>query len=503
MTAPEHEKIPKKLIVATAVYGILLLAVVLIANLTKIDNWFVGVMMLLRPILWGLVLAYLLNPVFRFYERKLFGKIRHMSLRRTFALILAYLTLLLVIILFVALIIPQLFSSIAGFLTNFEGYMDVAIAQLNNLIIGFNDFLVGMGFEQSKIPLIQPDGVNFSVIYLNMDKILEWVQGFFGVDNAFSMEVLIGTIGGIFGVIADALFAFFISLYFLSSKEKRYAQVMKFRRALFNDKTNAAITRLCTVADKSFGGFIEGKLLDAVIVALLTYVVTAIFGIPYALLIAVFIGIANIIPLVGFVIGLIPTALIVLLTDPGKIIPFLIIMILIQQLDSNIITPKILGNSTGISSLCILIAITTVGALWGFTGMLLAVPIFATVIELTTGHMEARLRAKGLPSTTENYYPADSMVDPATDVRSSTDKIIKTIERKYLRICKKQERGEELTRAERAHVTFYSFCRRLHIIPEMSDELLTQFSTEEAIEKAAAETERLIKEDRGTDLLEQ
>lgn len=503
MTAPEQQKLPKKLLIAVAVYGVALLALVLIANLTKIDRWLDGVMMLLRPILWGLVLAYLLNPVFRFYERKLFGRVRNLALRRTFGLILSYLTLLLIIVLFVSLIIPQLFSSIAGFLTNFEGYMSVAIGQLNKLSANFNGMMAGMGFPQVQIPMLDPHGVNFSVIFLNVDKILEWVQGLFGGNDAFSMEALIGTIGGIFGVVADALFAFFISLYFLSSKEQRYAQVMKFRRALFDDKTNAAITRLCTVADKSFGGFIEGKLLDALIVALLTYVVTAIFGIPYALLIAVFIGIANIIPLVGFVIGLFPTALIVLLTDPAKIIPFLIIMILIQQLDANLISPKILGSNVGVSSLCILIAITTVGALWGFAGMLLAVPIFATVIELTSGHMAARLRAKGLPSTTENYYPSDSMVDPATDIRSNTDKIIKAIERKYLRICKKEERGEALTRADRTHVAFYGLCRRLHIVPDMSDELLTQFTTEEAIAKAEAETEQLIKEERGTDLLEQ
>ena len=134
--------------------------------------------------------------------------------------------------------------------------------------------------------------------------------------------------------------------------------------------------------------------------------------------------------------------------------------------------------------------------------MLLAVPIFATVIELTSGNMDSRLRAKGLPSSTENFYPADSMVDPATDVRSSTDKITKAIERRYLRLQNKAERGEVLTRGERNHIKFYQLCRRMHIIPEMSDEILTQFTTDEAVIASKAAVDRLIKEERGTDLLE-
>ena len=492
----------KKLILATVIYALLLLLLIFVSNLTKINSWIDGVRMLLRPITWGLLLAYFLNPVLRLYENRVFPKIRSIKLRRTLSLILTYFTLFLIVTLFVSLIIPQFYSSLTGFLNNFDQYMNEAVKHINDLSGKINQLLVNMGIEQAQIPLLEENSLRFEAVVNNFSHIIEWVLGLLGGGETFSVEALLGTLGNLFGIIADAIFAFFISLYFLSTKELRYAQVMKLRHALFDDKTNATITRLCSIADRSFGGFVEGKLLDALIVGILTYIVTSIFQIPYEPLIAAFIGIANIIPLVGPVIGAIPTSVIVLLTNPAKFIPFLIIVICIQLIDSNIITPKILGSNTGISSLCVLIAITTVGSLWGFTGMLLAVPIFATVIELTTGHMENRLRAKGLPSTTENYYPANSMVDPATDVRSNTDKITKAIERKYLRLQKKSERGEELKKSERLHIAFYTLCRRMHIIPEMSDEILTQFTTEEAATAAKAEVARLIKEEMGADLLE-
>lgn len=499
---PDNNSSRKKLILATLIYALLLLLLVFVSNLTKINTWLDGIRMLLRPITWGLVLAYFLNPIFRMFEHRALVKIRSLKFRRALSLLLTYLTLLLVLLLFVSLIIPQFYSSLTDFLDNFDRYMHSAVVQINGMTDRINAFLMDLGIEQAHIPPLEENSLQFSNVVLNFSHIMEWVLGLLGGGESFSLEALLGTLGNLFGLIADAIFAFFISLYFLSTKELRYAQVMKVRHALFDDKVNDTITRLCTAADKSFGGFVEGKLLDALIVGVLTYIVSAIFGIPYASLIAAFIGFANVIPLVGPVIGAIPTSVIVLLTNPSKFIPFLIIVIAIQLIDANIITPKILGSNTGVSSLCVLISITTVGSLWGFTGMLLAVPIFATVIDLTSGNMENRLRAKGLPSTTENYYPANSMVDPAVDVRSNTDKITKAIERKYLCLKKKSERGEELTRSERMHVSFYKLCRRMHIIGEMSDEILTQFTAEEAAKAARAEVECLIKEENGADLLD-
>jgi hypothetical protein len=134
----------------------------------------------------------------------------------------------------------------------------------------------------------------------------------------------------------------------------------------------------------------------------------SIFQVPYAILIAAVVAVTDIIPVVGPFIGIVPAAVIILLTDPPKLIPFLLIILLIQQVEGNIISPKILGEQTGISSLCVIIAISVMGAIWGFAGMILGVPLFATVIELISDYLDGRLRKKGLPVQTE-YYATDTM----------------------------------------------------------------------------------------------
>ncbi len=163
----------------------------------------------------------------------------------------------------------------------------------------------------------------------------------------------------------------------------------------------------------------------------------------------------------------------------------MIIIVIIQQIDGNIIGPKILGNNTGISSLCVLIAISTMGSLGGFMGMLLGVPFFATVLMLTEERLTRRLRSRGLSSATENYYPADSLIDPADDMESRSDRIVRRLEKRYLRILMKQRNHEELTRRERIQKRIYRAGRKLRLLPELSDSLFVQFSVEESIREVA------------------
>jgi hypothetical protein len=141
------------------------------------------------------------------------------------------------------------------------------------------------------------------------------------------------------------------------------------------------------------------------------------------------------------------------------------------------------------------------GALWGFVGMLLAVPVFATVLSLVSYHTEKRLRRKGLPSTTENYYPSDSMVDPAEDTRKSTDTLVQAFEKRILRIQKKKNRSEPLSRSERTLLSLHRLLLKLRVLPEIKTELLMQFTAEEASLAAEQAADRLIRELQGADLL--
>ena len=474
-----------KALIGIIVYAVLFLGLLLVINRTKLGTWMDSVLLLFRPILIGFALAYLLNPFFRFYERKLFYRMHPMGLRRGVALFLTYLTLFAIIGLLLLLILPSLYDSLRRFFYNYDSYVTSAVHQFNRVLENIEVFFDSIGIKQSFIKYLDIEEVRqtLSLAFFNYEKIIETVGKWMSSGNGS----IFGTVSSIVSVAADILFALFISLYLLSTKEQRYAQIMRLRRALFSDRVNAYITRLCTIADRSFGGFLEGKVVDSIIIGLMTYVAVLIFRIPYPALVATIVGVTNILPFFGPILGAIPTSVIVLLTEPSKVLTLLIIIVIIQQIDGNIIGPKILGNNTGVSSLCVLIAISVMGSVGGFVGMLLGVPLFATVLALTEERLTRRLRSRGLSSATENYYPADSMVDPADDLQSRSDRLVRRLEKHYLRMLVRERNGDTLTRRELLHKKVYQAGRKLHLLPELSDNVLVQFSVEEAAREVVAD----------------
>lgn len=348
----------------------------------------------LRPVIIGAVIAYLSNPIFRMFERIVFSGIRSFTFRRTLSLIGTYIVLALIFAILLMLIIPQLLESVLDFLENYETLLASALTNINGLLDQIN-----IRFDL-QIPHVKDDtlkqGLDWIVQNVDIDALMDRLL------SGDTILILFEYIGDTFFILTDIIFGLFISLYLLSGKERLYASVMRTRKALFNHRINERITRICTIADKSFGGFLRGKILDSTIVGVLVYIIISIMKVPYALLIAVLIGITDIVPVVGPFIGVIPSAIIILLTDPIKVIPFLLCILVVQQIDGNIIAPKILGENTGVSSLCVMISITVMGAIWGLAGMVLGVPLFATVIELTNEFLNKRLHDKGLPTEIDN-----------------------------------------------------------------------------------------------------
>ncbi len=346
-----------------------------------------------RPVIIGAVIAYLSNPIFRMFEGYVFGGIRSFSWRRTLSLIGTYIVLALIFVILAMLIIPQLLTSVLDFLENYETLLATALENINGFLAQINTTL-GL-----KIPSVKPETLKQAldklVASINVEGIMDRLL------SGSTILVIFEYIGDTFFILTDIIFGLFISIYLLAGKERIYAQVMRMRKALFNNRINERITRICTIADESFGGFLRGKILDSTIVGVMVYIIISIMQVPYSLLIAVVIGITDIVPVVGPWIGVIPSAVIVLLTDPIKVIPFLLCILVVQQIDGNIIAPKILGENTGVSSLCVMIAITVMGAIWGLAGMVLGVPFFATIIELTNEFLNKRLEAKGLPTEIE------------------------------------------------------------------------------------------------------
>lgn len=476
---PEQLRISKRTLIGVILYAILFFAILLISNLTAINKWLAGLLAVLNPVLIGLVLAYLANPFFRFFERKMLIHVSAPRVRRALALTLTYLVLLTIVAGLLLLIIPQLILSIHNFIINFDSYLSSIITQINGIIDLLNQSLP-----------VREDGSS-AIAHLDFASIQAQLKEFW---TALSKEIQeyfkpenLGFIKNIFtqttGILTNLVFAFFISLYLLASKEKRYAQIMKFRKAYFSESVNAKLTHMFTIADQSFGGFLRGKLLDSTIVGVLVYLCCLIFDIPYAVLVATVVGITDIIPIIGPFLGVIPTAVIILLTDPMKVIIFLICILVIQQIDGNIIAPKILGENTGVSSLCVLVSIIIMGDLWGLVGMLVGVPLFATVIELVKLYLDQRLREKGLPGHAQDFDAQDAAKEP--------EKV-----RKKIRRQKRMAPGGsgDLSPLEQIQLRTYALARKYRIFTDHSDEALNEFAAEAAAVFAAVAAEEEAKE---------
>jgi len=399
-----EQKQQKRLLWGITAYAVLFLILLWAVNVGDFNRWLSGLLLFLRPLLIGLTVAYICNPFFRFYERKLFHKIHPHGFRRGISLFFTYLTLFLIIALLLLLIVPQLIDSILNFVENVDDYFANTVSDVNGFIVRINRLLPnGDPQKEGLIPLLNAESIKSGVqrVISSWEFENEMLLNFV---NADTIGRFFAIIENVFDIVADTIIGFFISLYLLNSKEKRYAQIMRFRHAFLSDRTNTLLTKICTTADRSFGGFLRGKILDSTIVGILVYVIISVLHIPYAPLIAVTVAITDIVPVIGPFIGVFPSAVIILLTDPGKVIPFLICILVVQQIDGNIIAPKVLGENTGVSSLCVLISISTMGALWGLVGMIVGVPLFATVLELTNDFLDQRLQKKGLSTATDDYH---------------------------------------------------------------------------------------------------
>ena len=204
-----------------------------------------------------------------------------------------------------------------------------------------------------------------------------------------------------------------VSIYVLSDLERFTAALRRWIYSLFSLETAEKLREAVAFTDRTFMGFITGKLLDSAIIGLICYIGCAILRIPDALLVSAIVGITNIIPFFGPFIGAVPCAFFILMTDPVKCLIFIVFVIILQQIDGNIIGPKILGSSIGITGFWVLFAIVVGAGLFGFGGMLLGVPFFVVIYTFVNSRVEARLKKSDLPEETAAYQDLDH-IDPVT-----------------------------------------------------------------------------------------
>ena len=372
-------------------------------NSGTLQAFFAKLLSVLTPVLYGLGMAYLLAPIVNFLERVILrwrdalerkrskairihkGWLRAMSILLTWAVVLVLLYLLL------SILVPQLVDSVTTLVNNLESYYTIIYNWATDLLSDnpkLTDLFDRYYNEASQwlttklLPGLQTTVTNFTG---------SLVTGVWSI-ILFAKNFLIGII---------------VSVYLLSAKEKSTARCCKLLYGVLPEEQAKFAMRGFRRMDHIFSGFVRGKLLDSLIIGILCFLGCSVLSLPYTPLVSVVVGVTNVIPFFGPFLGAIPCALLILLVSPLKCLYFVLFIFLLQQLDGNIIGPKILGDSTGISSLWVIVAILVGGGFGGVLGMFLGVPVFACLQVLVRWLLNARLEKRHMPLEAWKYVRRD------------------------------------------------------------------------------------------------
>ncbi len=358
----------------------------------------------LAPVFYGLAMAYLLTPLVKWFERgilwcvsKLRKKLPDKPLKhgkgllRAGAILLTWAVVLALTYWLMSVLIPQLVESVTMLINNARYYYTKVYRWTDNWLK-----------ENPEIGSWANDVL--SEYYNNglknlTDTILPKAQE---LAATLTGGIWVG-IRSVIGFAMDLIVGIIISVYLLAMKEKSLARCCKMIYATMKQETAELVLTGLHNTNQVFSGFVRGKLLDSLIIGILCFIGCSILKMPYTPLVSVVVGVTNIIPFFGPFLGAIPSAFLILLVSPLKCLYFIIFIILLQQLDGNVIGPKILGDSTGISSFWVIVAILVGGGFFGVPGMFFGVPVFACLRMLVKWLMDRRLTRRGMPTEASAY----------------------------------------------------------------------------------------------------
>ena len=339
----------------------------------------------LSPVIYGVVMAYLLTPVVNFFDRCVLraggGKIKR-GLARAASILITWTLTLFLIYLFFSILIPQLYQSVLTLVNNSLGYYNTVYAWITQLLE-----------RNPRIASVVTDGINEY-----WGEVRSWFTNTFLPQAQQTITALTSGVLSILVFLKDFLVGVIVSVYLLALKE-RFA--LGARRLLYSWTSERAYRHTLRAAEKAdaiFSGFVRGKLLDSFIIGVLCFIGATILRLPYAPLVSVIVGVTNIIPFFGPFLGAIPCGFLILLVSPVKCLYFAIFILVLQQLDGNVIGPKILGGSTELPSFWVIVAILIGGGFFGVAGMFLGVPVFACLYTLVGYYSRKRLKEKNIAS---------------------------------------------------------------------------------------------------------
>ena len=355
-----------------------------------------------KPVIYGLAIAFLLNPIVKRVDRFLYPKLRIIfpddrrprQLSRSVGIFTSLLILMAVIVALCNMLLPELYSSIRDMVFKVP-------SQLNDLIDTLNE----MNSRNTTISTILANVVAEGTDYLQ-----KWLRNdLLRQTNVIMTNLTVGVINIVSGML-NIVIGIIVSIYVLYSKEMFSRQCKKVVYSMLKPRYANLMLHITRKSNEIFSGFIIGKIIDSMIIGVLCFIGLTVLKMPYVILVSVIVGVTNIIPFFGPYIGAIPSAILILLDEPKKGIYFVIFILVLQQLDGNVIGPKILGDSTGLSAFWVVFAILSGGGLFGIPGMILGVPTFAVIYYIITMVVNWRLELKHLP-TGSSYYDELSYVD--------------------------------------------------------------------------------------------
>lgn len=345
---------------------------------------FLGVILsALQPLIIGMVLAYLLCPVAKALERLLRkGKLKRFA--RLLSTLLALILAFAVIVLFCVLLLPRLAESVGSLVSELPQMLQTQLDRLSAYL---------ETDDEAAASVVQM--LTSAETYL-----VDWIK----TNMLSTVTAVANSVLSLGSALVNFVVAIIVTIYLLLDRERYLAQCRKLFFAVSrNERFNRAVLDAAHQTNLIFSGFIRGKLVDSLIVGVICFVCMALMRMPYALIISVIVGVTNIIPMFGPFIGAIPSAFLLLLVSPAKCLVFLVFIVILQQIDGNIIGPRILGDSTGLSALYVTLAMLVFGKLLGFAGMLVGVPLFATLYYIVKRLAEASLSRQGRPTDTTDY----------------------------------------------------------------------------------------------------
>ncbi len=355
---------------------------------------------ILMPVVVGMAIAYLLTPVLNFVEQKvLFPLCKKMKIRegRKKKSIIRGISILITAFLFVGLIYFLLYMLISQI-----------VPSVQNIAVNFDSYVANITKWLNQVLEDNPEAGEYVIrtVTKYSSELEAWATNDLPNTAAGLIKTVSLSVIGVFGVLWDFIIGFVISIYVMASKEKFAGQAKKVLYAIFEQETSNTLIKNLRFTHQTFIGFLGGKIVDSIIIGILCFVGTSIMKTPYAALVSVIIGVTNIIPFFGPFLGAVPCTLLIFVVDPLhplNCLYFVVFILILQQVDGNIIGPKILGSSTGLTGFWVIFAITLFGGLLGVFGMIIGVPILAVIYAAVRAAVNMALTKKNMPTESGKY----------------------------------------------------------------------------------------------------